>query len=307
MARILFFIVFSFSLHLLSLSFGFIHPSVPLKSQQVNVGYVSKSADSFLPVPTAANHSVKEKHQLQQNNYIKNKVIIGQTQRSSQQTVEPITSNPTVPISRSRQISTPVKLAQISTVRHAPVEKLIKVETIQPDIVEVGEFEQPLVASHSEPELPDRLKVTPLQSQALDTDNSKLSVESDSFRYEGSGQREKENGPSAVSGLTGKNNHPPGTQAALPRYAENIPPEYPRVAKLRGWEGEVVFEVLVLKNGQVDKLKMLTSSGSRSLDRAARRALIRWKFWPATSFGVPVDSQVKIPVIFTLDSDSSRL
>ncbi|MCD6580411.1 MAG: hypothetical protein J7K90_01300, partial [Desulfuromusa sp.] len=64
MVRILFFIVISFSAHLLSLSFGFIHPSAPLKFQQVNVGYVSRAADSFLPVPISANHNIEEKHQL---------------------------------------------------------------------------------------------------------------------------------------------------------------------------------------------------------------------------------------------------
>ncbi|MFK5927739.1 MAG: energy transducer TonB [Desulfuromusa sp.] len=87
---------------------------------------------------------------------------------------------------------------------------------------------------------------------------------------------------------------------ALPRYDVNPVPHYPQVAKLRGWEGKVVFEVLILKNGRVGQLEVLASSGYRSLDSAARKAINRWKFSPATSFGVSIDSKVEIPVTFSL-------
>ena len=87
---------------------------------------------------------------------------------------------------------------------------------------------------------------------------------------------------------------------ALPRYDVNPPPHYPQVAKLRGWEGKVVFEALIRKNGRVDRLKIKDSSGYRSLDTAARKAISRWKFYPATSFGFPKDSEVEIPITFSL-------
>ncbi len=91
-----------------------------------------------------------------------------------------------------------------------------------------------------------------------------------------------------------------GFESALPRYDVNPPPRYPQVAKLRGWEGKVIFEALILKNGRVGNLNILESSGYRSLDNAARKAIGRWKFRPATSFGVSLDSQVEIPVTFSL-------
>ena len=87
---------------------------------------------------------------------------------------------------------------------------------------------------------------------------------------------------------------------ALPRYDVNPPPHYPQVAKLRGWEGKVVFEALIRKNGRVGRLKIKNSSGYRSLDTAARKAISRWKFSPATSFGLPKDSEVEIPITFSL-------
>jgi len=104
--------------------------------------------------------------------------------------------------------------------------------------------------------------------------------------------------------LTGKkDNVSSGFQAALPRYDLNPKPVYPEVARRRGWEGTVLFEVLVLENGHVGALEMTQSSGYRSLDRAARKAIRGWVFKAATSFGVTVTSRVVVPVDFVLDQN----
>jgi protein TonB len=72
---------------------------------------------------------------------------------------------------------------------------------------------------------------------------------------------------------------------------------------LRGWEGDVLFEVLVTKTGRVGQLQMLTSSGYRSLDNAAQKALKRWIFKPATTFGgIEIDSLVRVPIKFSLQT-----
>ena len=91
-------------------------------------------------------------------------------------------------------------------------------------------------------------------------------------------------------------------QQAQPRYASNPVPEYPAVARRRGWEGQVRFEVLVQPDGSVGEIELLESSGFRSLDRAARRAIHRWTFHPATSWGAPVASRVVVPIDFVLES-----
>lgn len=90
-------------------------------------------------------------------------------------------------------------------------------------------------------------------------------------------------------------------QSALPRYKINPKPDYPRVARLRGWEGQVLFQVEVLKTGEVGAVTLVASSGYRSLDRAADRAVRRWRFKPATRLGVPVGSAVRVPIEFALE------
>ena len=87
---------------------------------------------------------------------------------------------------------------------------------------------------------------------------------------------------------------------ARPHYAHNPAPVYPEIARRRGWQGTVQFEVLVLENGRVGELDMLSSSGFRSLDQAARKTIYRWTFQPATRAGLPVASRVVVPIDFIL-------
>lgn len=112
--------------------------------------------------------------------------------------------------------------------------------------------------------------------------------------------------PSPAAADQGSDNSQPVVQepayrTAQPRYAVNPKPEYPRVAKLRGWQGDVLFQVEVLASGRVGRVSLVASSGYRSLDRAARKALRRWVFKPATNMGVPVASEVRIPIHFALE------
>lgn len=90
------------------------------------------------------------------------------------------------------------------------------------------------------------------------------------------------------------------SQSAVPRYDINPRPEYPLVARKRGWEGVVLLEILVLENGRVGEIEMLTSSGYRSLDTAAKKVVRRWKFIPASVLGGAVESQVQVPIRFSL-------
>ncbi len=94
-------------------------------------------------------------------------------------------------------------------------------------------------------------------------------------------------------------------EMALPLYDENPKPVYPRVAALKGWEGTVLLEVLVLKDGQVGDVSLLNSSGYRALDKAARKTVYRWKFRPAHVGGDPVECKVQIPINFVLNSARS--
>jgi len=90
------------------------------------------------------------------------------------------------------------------------------------------------------------------------------------------------------------------TEPAMPRYKKNPPPQFPEMARRRGYEGEVLLAVLVSVNGTVASVKVKESSGHSILDRAAVQAVAAWEFEPARRMGSPVPLWVDIPVRFVL-------
>ncbi|MGZ4999090.1 MAG: energy transducer TonB [Methylomonas sp.] len=83
-------------------------------------------------------------------------------------------------------------------------------------------------------------------------------------------------------------------------YAHNPKPEYPSIAKSRGWQGKVMLRVQVSAEGLSDAVAVETSSGHEILDEAAIEAVKKWKFIPAKRGETPVASSVIVPIIFTL-------
>lgn len=88
---------------------------------------------------------------------------------------------------------------------------------------------------------------------------------------------------------------------AMPRYKDNPPPRYPRMAKRHGYEGRTVLEVEVFENGRVGKVFIAESSGFDVLDRAALKSVKKWIFVPGTENGQCVRQQVMVPVRFDLN------
>jgi TonB family protein len=91
-----------------------------------------------------------------------------------------------------------------------------------------------------------------------------------------------------------------GVADALPRYAHNARPVYPRLARLRGYEGIVVLKVEVLTDGTVGRIEIGRSAGYDILDRAALAAVRNWKFEPGRKEGRAVAMGVDVPVRFVL-------
>jgi len=75
-------------------------------------------------------------------------------------------------------------------------------------------------------------------------------------------------------------------------------PTYPARALRRGESGEVVLRIHVDARGVPDRVEIAASSGSRDLDRAAQRAVQRWRFRPAMRDGSPVAGMVTVPIRF---------
>jgi len=87
---------------------------------------------------------------------------------------------------------------------------------------------------------------------------------------------------------------------AIPQYDLNMPPVYPRVARMRGQEGTSLLRVKVLPDGTVGEIVLAKSSGHDVLDRAALRSVRSWRFIPGTQEGKPEAMWVQVPITFRL-------
>ena len=87
---------------------------------------------------------------------------------------------------------------------------------------------------------------------------------------------------------------------ARPLYLINPTPKYPKIARKRGYQGTVVLEVLVDRNGKVGSLKVLESSGYKILDRAAKSSVKNWLFEPGIIKNDKVEMWVRVPIRFEL-------
>ena len=79
------------------------------------------------------------------------------------------------------------------------------------------------------------------------------------------------------------------------------PPKYPRLAKRKGLEGTVTYEVWLDEKGKQVKLLLKDSSGAKVLDVAALKAIKNWKFSPHTINGKSIAHRIYIPISFKLD------
>lgn len=92
----------------------------------------------------------------------------------------------------------------------------------------------------------------------------------------------------------------PVVRKAIPLYRVNPLPKYPRIARKRGYQGTVVFDVLVDQNGRVGDLRLFTSSGYSILDRSAMASVKGWLFKPGMKGDKKLDMWVRVPVRFEL-------
>lgn len=83
-----------------------------------------------------------------------------------------------------------------------------------------------------------------------------------------------------------------------PIAGQNPSPRYPPQALRRGESGTVTVRVQIGADGVPSDVAVATSSGSRTLDRAAQDAVRRWRFRPALANGQPVPGTVMVPITF---------
>jgi protein TonB len=98
----------------------------------------------------------------------------------------------------------------------------------------------------------------------------------------------------------------PGIADAYPLYRDNVPPVYPEIARIRGYEGIVLVAAEILPDGSVGNMKIRKSSGHAILDQSAVEAVKPWKFEPAKKSGKPFAVWVELPIKFVLQDDNSQ-
>ena len=87
---------------------------------------------------------------------------------------------------------------------------------------------------------------------------------------------------------------------APPKPKRNIRPDYPKGARQRGEQGDVILEIRVNVEGTVDDVRVATSSGFAELDEAAVKAARAAKFSPARSGRDPIASTARLKLQFKL-------
>tara|TARA_B100001564_G_scaffold326147_1_gene308172 strand:+ start:298 stop:1026 length:729 start_codon:yes stop_codon:yes gene_type:complete len=81
---------------------------------------------------------------------------------------------------------------------------------------------------------------------------------------------------------------------------KNPHPEYPMIARKKGWQGKLLLNVRVSENGDVISVNVLKTSGFEILDKTSVETVKIWKFTPARIGSKNVEDYLNIPVNFKL-------
>ncbi len=85
-----------------------------------------------------------------------------------------------------------------------------------------------------------------------------------------------------------------------------IPPEYPMGARAKEIEGYVIVRFTVTETGAVADPEILRSEPPGVFDRAARRAVLRWKYQPQLSDGKPISVKSYTRLTFAIAKEEGQ-
>ena len=89
--------------------------------------------------------------------------------------------------------------------------------------------------------------------------------------------------------------------SAAADYLNNPAPASPSLSLRLQEQGQVVHRVLIGLDGKAISAQLLTSSGSERLDRAAREAVMQWRYVPGKKGGNPTIMSVDVPITWRLN------
>ena len=88
---------------------------------------------------------------------------------------------------------------------------------------------------------------------------------------------------------------PPG-DIMPPTLISHVEPKYTEDARKERCQEIAVLEAIVRKDGALEVLRVIRSTGCVSLDESAIQALKQWRFRPGSKDGLPVDASLNIAV-----------
>ena len=94
-----------------------------------------------------------------------------------------------------------------------------------------------------------------------------------------------------------------GSPDAGPIPAVRVAPSYPRIAAQKGLSGyvQVIFDITA--QGKTENIRVIDSQPKRIFDRAAVKAVSKWKYQPQTQDGKPMrTNNVVTKVIFEMET-----
>lgn len=91
----------------------------------------------------------------------------------------------------------------------------------------------------------------------------------------------------------------PGGDVTPPLLIQRVEPAYPEIERKVHKEGIVILEAIITSEGAVDEVKVLKSADA-ILDEAAKRAVMQWRYRPATLNGRAVRVYLTVTVSFRL-------
>lgn len=196
------------------------------------------------------------------------------------QQAEPVTSEPLSPAS----VEAPQKVVKEKTAVKKLVKKKQQEPKAQPEVIN-----QPIPEKPVEKNVEQKIarKPTPAQ-KPIEVDKPKPL------------KTPAPTPPAADQAASGVNSEP--QLITKPTFATRPSPvTYPRIAKRRGIEGQVLVEIWIDESGNQVKQNLLRSSGAEILDEAALEAIKRWRFSSHIVDGQAIAHRVQVPVRFKLD------
>ena len=184
-------------------------------------------------------------------------------------------NTPAAPRFAKKQALSPAKQAKLSTANATSLP--LSTKTLEDGISE---------PMQSTPTTPNQSAAI---SKNISTQNSKIGI--------------ARSQPSSLAPHVDKEENSSPPQFKLGSFS-NPRPEYPKMARNRGWQGDVIIGVHVNADGSVKSLEILKSSNYSPLDYSAWQTVkTQWTFKPAEHEGAPVPSFVEVPVSFRLSEN----